>query len=160
MTLYKSQVDWRVNFVFFLRFYLFLERGEGREKEQETYIDRLPLTHPQLGTWPATVQFAVWGSIHWAPPAQAEEWNVVMKKGKCIKPYLKNNNFLYFRWFTFLHTTLTKLNPFIFQTSSPVQKLCKSTYAIKILKIIFFFSILCWNTCKVLLQFSLTEWVR
>ena len=39
--------------------YLFLERQEGSEKGRETlmyekYLDRLPLTHPQLGTWPAT----------------------------------------------------------------------------------------------------------
>ena len=32
--------------------YLFLERGEGREKEREIYID-LPLACPQQGTWPA-----------------------------------------------------------------------------------------------------------
>ena len=34
--------------------YLFLERGEGREKERERNINQLPLTCPQLGTWPAT----------------------------------------------------------------------------------------------------------
>ena len=32
-------------FFFFLRFSLFLERGEGREKERERNIDWLPLTH-------------------------------------------------------------------------------------------------------------------
>ena len=32
-------------FIFFLRFYLFLDRGEGREKEKERNIDQLPLTH-------------------------------------------------------------------------------------------------------------------
>ena len=36
-------------FLFFKRFYLFiLERGEGREKERERNIYRLPLTHPHL----------------------------------------------------------------------------------------------------------------
>ena len=30
------------------RFYLFLERGAGKEKEKHR---GLPLTHPQLGTW-------------------------------------------------------------------------------------------------------------
>ena len=34
--------------------YLFLEIGEGREKERESNIDQLPLTWPQLGTWPTT----------------------------------------------------------------------------------------------------------
>ena len=39
--------------------YLFLERGEGREKERETSmheinINWLPLAHPKTGTWPAT----------------------------------------------------------------------------------------------------------
>ena len=47
--------------VFFKKiFYLYLERGEGREKERERnidmcerHIDWMPLTHPQLGNWPA-----------------------------------------------------------------------------------------------------------
>ena len=35
--------------------YLFLERGERREKERERNIHVwLPLTHAALGTWPAT----------------------------------------------------------------------------------------------------------
>ena len=35
--------------------YLFLERGEGREKEREKNINvLLPLACPQLGTWPVT----------------------------------------------------------------------------------------------------------
>ena len=35
--------------------YLFLERGEGNEKERERNINVwLPLTCPLLGTWPAT----------------------------------------------------------------------------------------------------------
>ena len=35
--------------------YLFLERGEGREKERERNIHVwLPLTGPLLGTWPAS----------------------------------------------------------------------------------------------------------
>ena len=34
---------------------LFLERGEGREKERERNISVwLPLTYPLLGTWPVT----------------------------------------------------------------------------------------------------------
>ena len=42
---------------FFLKIfiYLFLERGEGREKERERIINVwLPLARPLLGAWPAT----------------------------------------------------------------------------------------------------------
>ena len=43
-------------FSFFKDFiYLFLERGEGREKERERNINVwLPLMNPLLGAWPAT----------------------------------------------------------------------------------------------------------
>ena len=34
---------------FFLRIYVFLERGERREKERERNINRLPVARPQLG---------------------------------------------------------------------------------------------------------------
>ena len=41
---------------------LFLERGEGREKERERNISVwLPLTYPLLGTWPATQACALTG---------------------------------------------------------------------------------------------------
>ena len=37
------------------KFYLFLDRGEGREKEQERKTSVwLPRAHPLLGTWPTT----------------------------------------------------------------------------------------------------------
>ena len=43
--------------------YLFLERGEGREKERErNIIVWLPLMQPLLGTWPATQACALTGS--------------------------------------------------------------------------------------------------
>ena len=42
--------------------YLFLERGEGREKERERNIDRPPLACSQLGTWPATPACALSGN--------------------------------------------------------------------------------------------------
>ena len=43
--------------------YLFLERGEEREKEQERNINVwLPLVHPQLGTWPATQTCSLTGN--------------------------------------------------------------------------------------------------
>ena len=44
-------------FFFFCKFKVFnyLERGEGREKERGRNINVwLPLTYPQLGTWPTT----------------------------------------------------------------------------------------------------------
>ena len=42
--------------------YLFLERGEGRDKERERNIDVwLPFRHPLLGTWPATQACALTG---------------------------------------------------------------------------------------------------
>ena len=43
--------------------YLFLERGEGREKERERNINVwLPLMHPQLGTWPTTQACSLTGN--------------------------------------------------------------------------------------------------
>ena len=43
--------------------YLFLERGEGREKEREININLwLPLMCPQLGTWPITQACALIGN--------------------------------------------------------------------------------------------------
>ena len=43
--------------------YLFLERGEGREKEREKNVNVwLPLTSPQLGTWPTTEACALTGN--------------------------------------------------------------------------------------------------
>ena len=66
--------------------YLLLERGEGREKEEN--IHWLPLTHPQLGAWPATQARALtWNQTsdlsvgrmtpsHWASPARAQ-WLVL-----------------------------------------------------------------------------------
>ena len=47
--------------------YLLLERGGGRERGRETsmcerYIDQLPLTFPQLETWPATQACALTGN--------------------------------------------------------------------------------------------------
>ena len=43
--------------------YLFLDRGEAREKERERSINVwLPLTHPLLGTWLATLLCALTGN--------------------------------------------------------------------------------------------------
>ena len=57
--------------MYFQRFkdciYLFLVRGEGREKERKRRVGGgdviwLPLTQPQLGTWPATRGCALTGT--------------------------------------------------------------------------------------------------
>ena len=49
--------------IFFLRFYLFFERREGREKERErNIIVWLPLVRPLLGTWPTTQACALTGN--------------------------------------------------------------------------------------------------
>ena len=42
--------------------YLLLQRGERREKERERNRDQLPLSHLQLGTYPATQACALTGN--------------------------------------------------------------------------------------------------
>ena len=50
-------------FVFKDFMYLFLDRGEAKEKERETNINVwLPLMRPLLGTWPATQVCALTGN--------------------------------------------------------------------------------------------------
>ena len=71
---------------FFFRFYLFLKRGEGRERETSMcgcllctpYLCTLywgpgpqPRHVPWLGVEPVTLWFIGWRSIHWATPARA-----------------------------------------------------------------------------------------
>ena len=57
-------IYWLILFKYiFKRFYLFLDRGEGKEKERERSINVcLPLTHPLLGIWPATQACALMGN--------------------------------------------------------------------------------------------------
>ena len=44
--------------------YLFLERGEGKEKARERNINVwLPLARPPLGTWPTTQACALTGNL-------------------------------------------------------------------------------------------------
>ena len=44
-------------------FYLFLDRGEGKEKERERNINVWsPVVHPLLGTWPTTQAYALTGN--------------------------------------------------------------------------------------------------
>ena len=50
--------------IFFLKI-LFIFEDRGREGETlvcERYIDRLPLSHPQMGTWPTTQPCALAGN--------------------------------------------------------------------------------------------------
>ena len=64
------------HFFFFLRFYLFLERGEGREKERERNIDVwLPLAHLPLGTWPTTQACALTGNRTYNPLVRRQALN-------------------------------------------------------------------------------------
>ena len=49
-------------FLIFKKIIVFLERGEGREKERERNIDRLPLHPLQPGTWPTTQACALTGN--------------------------------------------------------------------------------------------------
>ena len=52
-----------MNIFFFFKTYLFLARGEGREKERERNSNVwLPLTCPPLGTWPTTQACALTGN--------------------------------------------------------------------------------------------------
>ena len=76
------------SFIFLQAFiYLFLERGEEREKERNRNISVwLPLTRPLLGTClqprhvpslgiePVTFQFIGRHSVHWATPARDQQW--------------------------------------------------------------------------------------
>ena len=52
------------NFLYLRGFiYLFLDRGDGREKDRERNINVwLPLTYLLLGTWPATQACALTGN--------------------------------------------------------------------------------------------------
>ena len=48
-------------------YYLFLDRGEGREKEGEKHQCGLPFVRPQLGAWPATQACALTGNRTYNP---------------------------------------------------------------------------------------------
>ena len=53
----------RLRFYFLKYFiYLFLERGEWREKKREGNVDQLPFPHPQLGSWSITLACAQIGN--------------------------------------------------------------------------------------------------
>ena len=63
---FSASVEITIWFYFFnllKRFYLFLERDEGRDKEKERNINVwLPLTYPLQGTWPVTQPCALTGN--------------------------------------------------------------------------------------------------
>ena len=54
---YRAKREWHNFFLFFKKYfiYLFVERGEGKEREGEKHQCVVaPPPHPPLGTWPAT----------------------------------------------------------------------------------------------------------
>ena len=59
---HKNEKWWEMYISIFLRFYLLLERGGGKEKENKRNIMWLPLTCPLLGTWTATQACALIGN--------------------------------------------------------------------------------------------------
>ena len=90
--------------------HLFLETGEGREKERERNItvrdsDRMPLTRPQPGTWPTTQARALTG-IHRNPsvhrpalrPLSHTSWGQdnSLKVSVILPPQSRHNDLLYF----------------------------------------------------------------
>ena len=78
---------------FFKRFYLFLERGKGREKERERNIYVwLPLACPLLGTWPATQVCAQTGNQTGDPLVHSPELNPLShtNQGQTIKKNKQN----------------------------------------------------------------------
>ena len=59
-------------FLFFLRFYLFLERGEGKERGREgsmrkRYMDWLPLTRPPTGDLACNLGMCPDWELNWQP---------------------------------------------------------------------------------------------
>ena len=52
----------RAKFLLKKRFYLLLERGEGREERERNIDVWLTLVHPLLGTWPTTQAYALTGN--------------------------------------------------------------------------------------------------
>ena len=95
----------KIFFYFFFKkyfIYLFLERGERREKERERNIKVwLSLTWPPLGTWPKTQVCVLPGnwtsdplvhslrSTHWAIPARESSW-VLFSVPSLLNEYLLN----------------------------------------------------------------------
>ena len=105
-TIFKKDRDNRLYFI-----YLFLERGEGREKEERNIYAWLPPALPLLGTWPGlqpghvpwlaiepeTLWFAGQHSIHWATPARAN----LTTSLKTLSPNTVHSQLLEFRASTY-----------------------------------------------------------
>ena len=62
MGVLNSLTSYHLNFFLTFTIYLFLEKGEGREKERRSINVWLPLTCPLLGTC-ATTQVCAWTGI-------------------------------------------------------------------------------------------------
>ena len=58
----QTSTYWQDHFLKKDFIYLFLDRGEGREKEERNNSVCLPLVCPLLGTWPATQACALTGN--------------------------------------------------------------------------------------------------
>ena len=62
-TVFLTPPSFGICLFIFKRFYVFVERGEGREKERDRNINVcLPLARPLLGTWPETQAWALTGN--------------------------------------------------------------------------------------------------
>ena len=88
-------------FVLFLKYfiYLFLDKGEGREKEMERNINVwLPFVHPPQGIWPTTQACALTGNrtgdplVHWLalnPLSHTSQGYICILKLSPCKPHIK-----------------------------------------------------------------------
>ena len=92
--------------------YLFLERGEGREKEMERNISVwLPLMRPLLGIWPATQACALdWELNQWLFGSQAGT--------QSTEPHQPWLNVQYFLFYDKMGYSDLKMYPFLLEFSS------------------------------------------
>ena len=122
----RAQVTWSLKKKRYF-IYLFLNRGEGREKERETSIYGClsyasywgPGPQPRhvlrLGIEPATLWFTVQCSIHWATPARAwlalfnsapSTWPGIQGAFKCLSKWINQRVFLRIHLYSWLLTML------------------------------------------------------
>ena len=94
--------------------YLFLERGEGKEKERETNISVwLPLMRPLLGTKPATQACALTGNQTSDPLVLSLALSALSHTSQgCFLPFAE------FLWWCFINPALGPSDLFIWIASS------------------------------------------
>ena len=86
----KQKLKILLNYIF--KFYLFLERREGMEKVRERNSNVwLSLTHPLLGTWPATQVCALTGNQTGNPVVCRLKLNPLSHTSQSLLNYLKNH---------------------------------------------------------------------